>query len=124
MNQGPGNEELLDTARDYFHFVTKFFEPINVSATHIYHSALELSPLSSIIRRLYYQRRHTSSPRVIAGNQDSWDQQLVASCRYNYSLCAWSPCGRFIAVGDQDSVEIRDSLSFELLSTLMPTEPG
>ena len=122
MNQGSGNEEILNTARDYFYFATKFFEPINVSAMHIYHSALELSPLSSIIRRLYYQRQHTSSPRVIVGNQDSWDQHLITSCQYNRGLCAWSPCGRFIAVGDIYGVEIRDSLSFELLSTLMPTE--
>ena len=124
MNQGPGNEELLGTAWDYFHFVTKFFEPINVSAMHIYHSALELSPLSSIVRRLYYHRRHTSLPRVIVGNQDSWDQQLVTPCKYDCGSCAWSPCGRFIAVGDGDGVEIRDSLSFELLSTLMPAELG
>ena len=123
MNQGSGNEEILNTARDYFYFATKFFEPISVSATHIYHSALELSPLSSIVRRLYYQRRHTSSPRVIVGNQDSWDQQLVISCKYDHNLCAWSPCGRFIAAGNKgwDGVEIRDSLSFELLSTLIPT---
>ena len=56
MNQVSRNEELLNTARDCFHFVTKFFEPISVSAAYIYHSALELSPLSSIIRRLYYHR--------------------------------------------------------------------
>jgi hypothetical protein len=48
--------------------VTKFFEPINVSATHIYHSALELSPLSSIVRRLYYHQRHTPFPRVAGWN--------------------------------------------------------
>ena len=124
MNQGSGNEEILNTARDYFYFATKFFEPINVSATHIYHSALELSPLSSIIRRLYYQRQHTSLPRMIVGNQDSWDQWLVTPCKYDHGLCAWSPCGRFIAVGDEEGAEIRDSLSFELLSTLMPTKLG
>ena len=125
-NQGPGNEELLNTARDYFHFATKFFEPISVSATHIYHSALELSPLSSIVRRLYYQQRHASSPRVIVGNQDSWDQWLAASSHGSEwdesSSCAWSPCGRFIAVGYKHGVEIYDSLSFEHLSTLMPTK--
>ena len=123
MNQVSGNDELLRMTRDYLHFVTKFFEPINVSAMHIYHSALELSPLSSIIRRSYYHRRHTSLPRVIFGNQDSWDQWLAASCRYYRSSCALSPCGRFIAAGG-GGVEIRDSLSFELLSTLTPTKPG
>jgi hypothetical protein len=63
-------KQLLETARDCFHFVTKFFEPINVSAAHIYHSALELSPLSSIVRRLYYHQRHTPFPRVLVGTPD------------------------------------------------------
>jgi len=48
-NQAAQDNQLLDTARDYFQFTTTFFEVINISATHIYHSALELSPLSSII---------------------------------------------------------------------------
>ena len=125
MNQGSGNEEILNMARDYFHFVTKFFEPISVSATHIYHSTLELSPLSSIVRRLYYHQRHTS-PRVIFGKQDSWDQWLTASSRGSRwdrsRCCAWSPCGQFIAVGYKHGMEIYDSLSLEHLSTLMPTK--
>ena len=123
MDQVSRNEELLTIARDYFHFVTKFFEPINVSATHIYHSALKLSPLSSIIRRLYYHRHPTPLPRVIVGNQDAWDPWLVVSWDLDRNLCTWSPCGRFIAAGSEKGVEIRDPLSFELLSTLMPTEP-
>ena len=123
INQVSRNEELLNTVRDYFYFVTRFFELISVSATHIYHTALELSPLSSIIRRLYYHWRHTPSPRVMVGNQDSWDPWLAASGEYDHSLCTWSPCGRFAAAWNGEGVEIRDPLSFELLSTLMPTEP-
>ena len=123
MNQVSRNEELLNTARDYFYFVTRFFEPISVSATHIYHTALELSPLSSIIRRFYHHQRHPPSPRVIAGNQDLWDQSIAVSCGYNYGPFTWSPCGRFIAAGNGECVEIRDPLSFELLSTLVPTGP-
>lgn len=42
-----------------------FFELICVSATHIYHSALELSPLSSVVRKLYYRRRSIPFPRVV-----------------------------------------------------------
>jgi hypothetical protein len=115
-------------ARDYFHFVTKFFEPINVSATHIYHSALELSPLSSIVRRLYYHQRHAPFPRV-AGTPDSWDQSLTLPYArsehrsYTWSAYTWSPCGQFIAVQTKGFVEIHDPLSFELLSTLQPTKP-
>ena len=103
--------------------MTKFFDPINVSATHIYHSALELSPVSSIVRRLYYHRRHTPFPRVVAGTQDSWDESISLS---GMSLCrsyTWSPCGRFVAAAVEGAVGIRDALTFELLATIQPTKP-
>ena len=56
MNQVAKDEELLDIAKDYFQFVTKFFEVINVSAPHIYPPALELCPTSLNIRKLDYWR--------------------------------------------------------------------
>ena len=115
--QVSGDEELLNTARDCFRFVTKFFEPINVSAVHIYHSALELSPLSSIVRRLYYHRRRTSFPRVVAGIPDAWDECIHLNSTRHYRTYTWSPCGRFIAAWAQETVDIRDPLSSELLST-------
>lgn len=117
--------ELLKTARDCFYFVTTFFEPISASAMHIYHSALELCPLSSIVRKLYYRSPHhiTSSPRVIAGSPDSWDQTIsISSKDYDNGLCAWSPCGRFVAVRTQSAIEIRNQLTLELLTVLQPTE--
>ena len=121
INQVDENEELLGTARDCFHFVTKFFEPINVSAVHIYHSALELSPLSSIVRRLYYHRRRAPLPRVVAGTPNSWDPSMVFPRRC--PRFTWSPCGRFFAsVLNSEAVEIHDPVSSELLSTL--TKPG
>jgi len=103
-------------ARDCFYFGTEFFEPINVSATHIYHSALELSPLSSIIRKLYYHRRLTPFPRVEIGIPDSRDPNISIDSPHNFST--WSPCGQFVAVRGQDAVKIRDALTFELVSTL------
>jgi len=110
---------LLDMTRDYFHFATKFFEVISTSATHIYHSALELSPLSSTVRRLYYHQRPTPLPRVVAGAQDSWDQSIVYSNKdYKYESCAWSPCSQFFATRAGNTVEIWDPLTFESLSTL------
>ena len=119
MNQASREKELLNTARDCFRFVTKFFEPINVSAVHIYHSALELSPLSSIVRRLYYHQRPTPFPRVVAGIQDAWDECISLNAKPHYSTYTWSPCGRFIAARAQETVDIRDPLSSELLSTLI-----
>ncbi|KAF9644482.1 hypothetical protein BDM02DRAFT_3150283, partial [Thelephora ganbajun] len=43
----------VELANDCFRFVTGFFEVIEESAPHIYHSALPLSPQTSIVRKLY-----------------------------------------------------------------------
>ena len=104
--------------------MTKFFEPINVSATHIYHSALELSPISSIVRKLYYDRCHgvTRFLRVVIGTPDSWNTTISISVKQGYGSCTWSPCGQFIAAQTGEMVEIRNSLTFELLTVLKSTK--
>ena len=125
MYQVSRNEELFNVAKDYFHLVTEFFEPITASATHIYHSALELSPLSSIVRRLYYHQRHTPFPRVLVGSLDSWEQGATiegTGGEDGYHSYTWSPCGQFVAIHtdgfERDIVEILDGLTLTLLSTL------
>ena len=99
--------------------MTKFFEPINASATHVYHSALELCPTSSIVRKLYYHRCHgiTRLPRVVIGTPDSWDPTISFSGRGDYESCALSPCGRFVAAQTEKSVEVRNQVTFELLTS-------
>ena len=127
MNQVVKDDWLLDTSRDCFYFVTKFFEPINASATHIYHSALELSPTPSVVRKLYYVRcnRIALCPRVVVGAPGSWNHRVSLSSKdcENYESCTWSPCGRFIAAQTKNAVEIRNQLTLELFTTLQPTEP-
>ena len=111
------DHQLLHTARDYFQFVTSFFEVINVSATHLYHSALELSPLSSIVRKLYYHQKPYPLPRVIIGIADSWEPTSAVSTNHSYYLSStWSPCGQFVAVVAEEAVEIWDALTLKLLS--------
>jgi len=123
MDQVAKSEQLLDTAKDYFRFVIKFFEVIKVSATHIYHSALELSPTSSIIRKLYYHRRITRLPKVIIGTPESWARNIAVSRKDDYNgPCIWSPCGRFVAAQTRRSVEIRNQLTLELITILQPPE--
>jgi WD40 repeat protein len=104
--------------------VTGFIEVIDVSATHIYHSALELSPLSSIVRKLYYFQCPHPSPKVVLGVPDAWDPSTTsASTKHSYVLSsAWSPCGKFVAIASEDAVEIRDALALNLLSTLESPE--
>ena len=118
------DRQLLDAARDYFRFATNFFEVINVSATHIYHSALELSPLSSVVRKLYYPQRPHPLPKVVIGVPDSWDPSTASvSTKHSYYLSStWSPCGQFVAAVAEEAVEIRDALALKLLSTLRPAD--
>jgi len=123
MKQVPGCRELLDTARDCFYFTTRFFEVVSVSATHIYHSALELSPVSSVVRSLYHHQRPTLSPKVVIGTPESWKPNVPISNKDSpYRSCTWSPCGRFVTAQTQDVVEVRDPLTSELLSTLQPSK--
>ena len=100
--------------------MTKFFEPIKASATHVYHSALELCPISSIVRKLYYDRcdRVTQCPRVVIGTPDSWDPSVSFSAKDDAKSCAWSPCGQFIAARADKTVEIRNHLTLEILTVL------
>ena len=117
------DHQLLDTARDYFHFLTTFSELINTSATHIYHSALELSPLSSIIRKFYYYQRPHPSPRVVTGVPDSWELKTSVSFSHSYYLSStWSPCGQNIAAVAEEVVRVWDALSLKPLSTLQSTK--
>ncbi|KAF9778414.1 hypothetical protein BJ322DRAFT_974668, partial [Thelephora terrestris] len=44
---------MLDLVNDCFKFVTTFFEVISESAPHVYHSALPLSPHTSIVQEKY-----------------------------------------------------------------------
>ena len=118
INQVTRDDKLLDTARDCFNFVTKFFEPISVSATHIYHSALELSPLSSIVRKLYYHQQHAPFPKIVAGIPKAWNGSIYIPVTQPGAPCTWSQCGQFVATGDKTTVKIWDPLSSELLSTL------
>ena len=104
--------------------MTKFFEVIDVSATHIYHSALELSPLSSTVRRSYYDRRPTPFPRVAVGVPDSWDPNItISNIGFSPESTTWSPCGQFIATRTREVLEIRDALTLELLPAIQPTRP-
>ena len=118
-NQVTDDHHLLHTARDYFQFATNFLELINVSAAHIYHSALELSPLSSLVRKFYYHKRPHPSPRIVIGTPESWKSTTAVSTKHSYYLSfAWSPCGQFVAIVTERAVEIWNALTLKHLSTM------
>jgi WD40 repeat protein len=89
----------LTLVNDCLRFAVVFFEAIHASVSHIYHSALPLSPRTSMVRDLY-QRYICPLARVIHGLPDSWAQipTIMSDNRESIATAAWSPCGKFIAV--------------------------
>ena len=88
-----------------------------MSAPHIYHSALPLSPQTSIIRELY--KKHASPfLRVVQGMPVSWEPTTAtAYIDDGPSPFAWSPCNRLIAVVTNKSVEVLDAATLSSLGT-------
>jgi len=114
-----GVDTLLHTTTECLRFVTEFFEVISQSAPHIYHSALQLVPHSSMVRKLYSQQIHSPMPRVVTGIPTSWDSCTAsASVASKVGLAVWSPCGQFVAVCFGDDIEVRDPNTLEILSIL------
>jgi len=113
---------LLELVTDCLRFVTDFFEVISQSAPHIYHSALQLAPRSSIIWRLYNQQIGSLTARIVTGVSSSWDSCTASTGAGPNCCCVWSPCGKFIATGSVGSVTIQDSNTLERLSTLKSHE--
>ena len=107
----------LDLVNDYLRFVIGFFNVIKISALHIYHSALPLSPQESIIHNLYKQYIQPLA-RVVCGLPISWEPS-VATVRHTHRVeqAAWSSCSRFIAVGLPETIEILDAVTLERLHT-------
>ena len=109
---------ILDIIDDYTRFVIVFFGVITTSAPHIYHSALPLSPSTSIVYDRYKEYAHPLA-RVVWGAPTSWEPSVATM----YSDCwaeeiAWSPCNKFIAVARPGSnmVELLDAATLGLLN--------
>ena len=102
----------LDLVNDYFRFVIAFSEVISASAPHIYHSALPLSPRTSIVHELY---KSHSRPlvRVVRGFPISWESVVttVQHRRPKNKTAVWSPCSKFIAVAQSKAIEILDAVT-------------
>ena len=108
---------------DGLRFVTEFFEVISDSASHIYHSALQLAPASSIIRKLYRQQI-SSAARVVTGIPSSWDScTAIAGATSGPHHAIWSPCGQYIATDSGNEIKVQDSTTLEI-SYLLFKPPG
>ena len=123
MTQG---SQTLDLVNDFFRFVTRFFEIISMSAPHIYHSALLLSPKTSSVQELYGPQV-TCMMRVIKGMPTSWNPSIANKrCPSSAGVAMWSPCNKFIAITYHGSPEVAilDGTTLEQLCTLYSKNPG
>ena len=113
---------LLNTVVDCLRFVTEFFEVISQSLPHIYHSALQLTPQSSIVWKLYSHQIYSPRVRVVTGVPPSWDS-CTASTANAGLLChpVWSPCGQFIAADCWRAIQFQDSKTLRGVSVLKPS---
>ena len=99
-----------------------FFEVINTSAPHIYHSALPLSPRTSIVHNRYKQCARPLT-RVVWGAPASWEQGIVTTYGDGpMAAVAWSPCSRFIAIATHRCrmVQLLDAATLWLLDVFRP----
>ena len=113
------NTTPINTITDCLQFVTEFFEIISQSGPHIYHSALQLAPQSSIVQRLYSQQVYSPVVRVVTGVPTSWDLcTAIAGTPDGVPHAVWSPCGQYIASACINTIQVRDSNTLERVSVL------
>ena len=102
--------------------MTRFFEIISISAPHIYHSAIPLSPKMSLVQTLYHSYA-IPFVKVVHGAPVSWDQ-AAATVKHTEKIVAvaWSPCSRFIALAPVSSsgIQILDAVTLKPLSITSP----
>jgi WD40 repeat protein len=97
---------LLKLIDDCERFVLRFFDVINESAMHIYHSALPWSPMSSLTRQLY-QMQMTTEVKLVNAIDANWDACL-REIPYLGTLnaIAFSHKGSALAVVSEEHVKI------------------
>ncbi|KAF9784394.1 hypothetical protein BJ322DRAFT_1211430 [Thelephora terrestris] len=111
----------LDLVNDLACFVTLHFDVIVASSPHIYHSALVLSPKTSVIRKLYESYAQPLI-QVVHGLPTSWGSHTAAtSLPFPTQSAVWSPCSRFIAISASNTIRV-DILDPETLQRLQSLE--
>ena len=105
-----------DKASDSERLILEYFDAIRGSPSHIYHSALPLSPSSSWLRECY-KSEIAREVRVVMGLPDRWD-----ACSRTISLSddpsAFAYWGNLIAVGLKTDVVILDGITGTWTSVL------
>jgi WD40 repeat protein len=102
---------LFALVNDCERFVLKFFDVMEESAMHIYHSALPWTPTSSVVRRLYRGDLMVEA-KLVNAVDDAWNA-WIREIRVNGEPRAimYSPTGALIAVLAGDRMLLFDSMT-------------
>jgi WD40 repeat protein len=103
-------------------FVLRFFDVIEASAPHIYHSAFLWAPESSLIRKMYRDKAQlTNNVKVLNSIDTSWDGCIRTIQTINrVCVVEFSYRGDLVAVGGKEGcVQVFEASTGICLSTLM-----
>jgi WD40 repeat protein len=109
---------LIAVVKDSERFVLRFFDAIELSASHIYESALPLSPSSSLVRARYLNQELTNVNFSII--DDAWNSciRTIRSQRYVCNA-VFSHKDDLVAIGEAGVVEIFEAATGQRRATLM-----
>jgi WD40 repeat protein len=109
---------LIAIARNSGRFVLRFFDAIELSVAHIYESTVSLLPSSSLVRLRYQDQGSKDVNLRVTG--DTWDVSVRTIRSQGYvSLAVFSHKDGFVAVGEEDVVEIFEVVTGQQRASLM-----
>jgi WD40 repeat protein len=109
---------LIAIVKDSERFVLRFFDAIELSASHIYESALPLSPSSSLVRARYLNQVSTDVNFSII--DDAWDAcTRTIQSEYGPYFAAFSHKDDLVAIGEEDIAVIFEAATGQRRATLM-----
>ena len=116
---------LHDLAMDCLRFSMQFFHPIQQSAEQVYHTALPLSPTSSLLRHFCLRSvtdNQLSCVTAFSGAPDIWGLLLrTIDVRPKQLTCIVTSAQRIVAAYE-DTVNMYDAITFVLRQSLRAPE--
>ena len=114
---GVSTSHLRGLAQDFLRFTMHFFHPIQQSASHMYHSALPLSPMSSSLRAMILREKPQISD--FYGCPNAWGAVIRTIKADSGSFTHMTTFSHTIAaVSGDDTVAIYDSVTGALRLSL------
>ena len=112
---------MYELATDCLHLTMHFFQPIQQCAQQIYHTALPLSPTSSLLRSNYLRNAtgdQISQTNVFLGAPRSWGLLLTTINLGQGRLTCIAAIAQRIIAASEDMVNIYDAVTFTLEQSL------